>query len=64
MIQYNIVSETYIAYVDPIMAIVYILLLTWFSGPLIRESCMILLQTIPGTNKIRSCSPVLVTCPP
>ena len=48
MIQYNIVSETYIAYVDPIMAIVYILLLTWFSGPLIRESCMILLQTIPG----------------
>ena len=41
-------NAEYTAYLDPIIALVYIVVLVWSCVPLVRDSCLILLQTIPG----------------
>ena len=41
-------NDEYTAYLDPIIALVYIVVLVWSCVPLVRDSCLILLQTIPG----------------
>ena len=44
----QVVNEEYTAYLDPIIALVYIVVLVWSCVPLVKDSCLILLQTIPG----------------
>ena len=41
-------NDEYTAYLDPIIALVYIVVLVWSCVPLVKDSCLILLQTIPG----------------
>ena len=47
-------NEEYTAYLDPIIALVYIVVLVWSCVPLVKDSCLILLQTIPGNVVIQS----------
>ena len=44
----QVVADDYSAYLDPIVSLVYILFLVWSCANLVRDSCLILLQTIPG----------------
>jgi Co/Zn/Cd efflux system component len=48
LVYYQVVTEDYSAYLDPIISMVYIVFLIWTCLPLVKESCLILLQTIPG----------------
>ena len=50
---YQVVNDEYTAYLDPVIALVYILVLIWSCVPLVKDSCLILLQTIPGKVVIR-----------
>ena len=52
-IQLQVVNAEYSAYLDPIIALVYIVVLVWSCVPLVRDSCLILLQTIPGEVVIK-----------
>ena len=52
----QVVNAEYSAYLDPIIALVYIVVLVWSCVPLVRDSCLILLQTIPGEVVIRGSS--------
>ena len=52
----QVVNEEYTAYLDPIIALVYIVVLVWSCVPLVKDSCLILLQTIPGNVVIRGLS--------
>ncbi len=47
---YFIYRHEYTAYLDPALSLVYILSLIWSSLPLVKDSCLILLQTIPGLS--------------
>jgi len=52
LVYFNVVNEEYTAYLDPIIALVYIVGLVWSCVPLVKDSCLILLQTIPGNVEI------------
>ena len=54
----QVVNAEYSAYLDPIIALVYIVVLVWSCVPLVRDSCLILLQTIPGEVVIRGSSDI------
>lgn len=47
-IYFKMIVAEYSNYIDPVMSMVYILTLIWTCVPLVRASCLILLQTIPG----------------
>jgi len=47
-IHFKMIVAEYSNYIDPIMSMVYIAALIWTCVPLVRASCLILLQTIPG----------------
>ena len=57
-IHLQVVNAEYSAYLDPIIALVYIVVLVWSCVPLVRDSCLILLQTIPGEVVIRGSSDI------
>ena len=44
----QVVTEDYMEYLDPIICLTYIILLISSCVPLVRDSCLILLETIPG----------------
>jgi len=50
LVYYQVVTEDYSAYLDPIISIIYIVFLVWTCIPIVKESCLILLQTIPGNS--------------
>ena len=45
-------TDDYSAYLDPIISLVYIITLVWSCSKLVKDSCYILLQTIPGNVEI------------
>jgi len=47
-IHFKMIVAEYSNYIDPVMSMLYIITLTWTCVPLVRASCLILLQTIPG----------------
>ena len=50
LVYFHVVTEDYSAYLDPVISLVYIAVLIWSCVPLVRDSCLILLQTIPGIS--------------
>merc|ERR1719244_83852 len=48
LVYYEVVTEQFSAYLDPIISIVYIVILIWTCIPMVKASSYILLQTIPG----------------
>jgi len=52
LVYYQVVTEDYSAYLDPIISIIYIVFLVWTCIPIVKESCLILLQTIPGNVEV------------
>jgi len=52
VVYFQVITEEYVRYLDPVMAIVYIITLIWSCVPLVRDSCLILLQTIPGNVEV------------
>ena len=48
LVYYQVVTDDYSAYLDPVISMVYIVFFIWTCVPLVKESCLILLQTIPG----------------
>jgi len=52
LVYFRVVTEDYSAYLDPVISLVYIAVLIWSCVPLVRDSCLILLQTIPGNVEI------------
>ena len=50
LVYFHVVTEDYSAYLDPVISLVYIAVLIWSCVPLVRDSCLILLQTIPGAS--------------
>ena len=48
LVQLQVVADQYCQYVDPIIALLSILCLVRTSIPILKNSCLILLQTIPG----------------
>jgi len=52
IVHFKVVADDYSAYLDPIVSLVYILFLVWSCANLVRDSCLILLQTIPGNVEI------------
>jgi len=48
LIHYRVVTEDFSAYLDPVISIVYIVILLWTCVPMVKASSYILLQTIPG----------------
>merc|ERR1712060_181222 len=47
-IHFKMIVAEYSNYIDPVMSMLYIITLIWTCVPLVRASCLILLQTIPG----------------
>lgn len=52
MVKYSILRSEYTAYLDPALSLVYIISLIWSSVALVKDSCLILLQTIPGNVEV------------
>eukprot|EP00092_Neocalanus_flemingeri_P090158 GFUD01114168.1.p1 GENE.GFUD01114168.1~~GFUD01114168.1.p1 ORF type:complete len:367 (-),score=88.31 GFUD01114168.1:241-1341(-) len=52
LVYYQVVTEDYSAYLDPIISMIYIVFLIWTCVPLVKASCLILLQTIPGNVEV------------
>lgn len=52
MIKFEVLREEYTPYADPILGIIFISTLIYSSSSLFRDSCNILLQTIPGNVEI------------
>lgn len=52
LVQFQVVSPDFSAYIDPVISMVYIIFLVWSCVPLVKESCLILLQTIPGNIEV------------
>jgi len=48
IVYFNVVTEEYSAHIDPVISLFYIVFLIASSVTLVRDSCLILLQTIPG----------------
>jgi len=48
LVYYEVVTEQFSAYLDPIISVVYIVILIWTCIPMVKASSYILLQTIPG----------------
>jgi len=59
-VYYNVVNESYSAYMDPVIGMIYIIVLLCSSIPIIKRSCLILLQTIPGNVEIDVLNKVLL----
>jgi len=49
IVYFKLMVPEYESYIDPIGSMIYIVALVWTCVPLVRDSCLILLQTIPGT---------------
>jgi len=52
LVYFKVVTEDFSQYIDPTICIVYIIVLIWSCVPLVKDSCLILLQTIPGNVEI------------
>merc|ERR550519_664278 len=52
IVHFKVIMDDYAAYLDPVISIVYILTLIWTCVPLVKDSCLILLQTIPGNVEV------------
>jgi len=52
LVYYQVVNESYSAYLDPVISMFYIICLVWSCVPLVKDSCLILLQTIPGNVEV------------
>jgi len=52
LVYYQVVTEDFSAYLDPIISMVYIVFLIWTCVPLVKDSSLILLQTIPGNVEV------------
>jgi len=52
LVYYQVVTDDYSAYLDPIISMIYIVFLVWTCVPIVKESCLILLQTIPGNVEV------------
>jgi len=59
-VHFHVVNDDYSAYMDPVIGVVYILILICTSIPIIKQSCLILLQTIPGNVEIEVLNKVLL----
>lgn len=59
-VHFHVVTEKYSVYMDPVIGLIYILILTCSSIPIIKQSCLILLQTIPGNVEIEVLNKVLL----
>jgi len=57
----GVVTPEYSAYLDPLVSLVYIMTVCWSSAPLVRDSCLILLQTIPGNVEVSLLKSFLLT---
>ncbi|XP_023335465.1 zinc transporter 1 isoform X2 [Eurytemora carolleeae] len=60
LVIFGILSEEYIMYIDPVIAMLYITSLIWSSSAIVKESCYILLQTIPGDVEVSLLKKVLL----
>jgi len=52
VVYFKVIMEEYASYLDPVVSMVYIVILIWTCIPLVRDSCLILLQTIPGDVEV------------
>jgi len=52
LVYFKVVTEDYLEYLDPIICLVYIIFLISSCISLVKDSCLILLQTIPGNVDI------------
>ena len=50
LVYYEVLTEKFSAYLDPVIALLYIIFLVCSSVSITRDSCLILLQTIPGNH--------------
>ena len=50
LVYYEVLAEKFSAYLDPVIALVYIIFLISSCVTITRDSCLILLQTIPGKS--------------
>lgn len=54
VIHFQVITEEYETYIDPLASMIYIVTLIWSCIPLTRDSCLILLQTIPGNVEVHT----------
>merc|ERR1711962_391905 len=54
VLHFQVITTEYETYVDPLMSMGYIVTLIWSCIPLTRDSCLILLQTIPGNVEVHT----------
>jgi len=52
LVYFEMMSVEYSAYLDPVISMIFIVFLIWTCVPLVRDACMILLQTIPGNIEV------------
>jgi len=52
LVYYEVVTEDFTVYLDPVISMIYIVFFIWTCVPLVKESCLILLQTIPGNVEV------------
>jgi len=52
LLKFQILREEYTVYIDPVISIIYICFLFGSSNNLLKDSCYILLQTIPGNVEV------------
>lgn len=52
LVLFKVMIPVYASYLDPVGSMIYIATLVWTCVPLVRDSCLILLQTIPGNVEV------------
>jgi len=61
LVYYEVLTEKFSAYLDPVIALVYIIFLLSSCVRITRDSCLILLQTIPGNVDVSLLKKFLLT---
>ena len=52
LVYYEVLTDKFSAYLDPVIALVFIIFLMSSCSSITKDSCLILLQTIPGMARV------------